>query len=345
MYKFWKLGLLTIICSALLGVAPRGVNAAPEPELDVPALVTNSSVIVVGQVTQVTTAGATTVTVNGQSLTAKRVNLTISVTRVMKGTVGATITNQVLIPSQGVGYPGVGTSTFGLWFCQGPSQPYTPTDPFHPFLSASSRTPITQSNPLDKAAGEIGNVLGGSDKSVEEQAQAVVILQNILRKTSSAPAVTALQTTVQDVNSLVRYDAAAVLINRNDVTTLNSIADALMQSSGISTETLNGLSSALQDGITDPTALDTLTRLVSAPSVEIRRGAAGALRNLKIAAIVQPLSLALDDSDQEVRYQAIMGLAEYGNDPNDDDFTPAFEDFQANEQEYLDYWKTWAASH
>jgi hypothetical protein len=52
-----------------------------------------------------------------------------------------------------------------------------------------------------------------------------------------------------------------------------------------------------------------------------------------------PLSQLLEDSDLLTRYYAVAGLGEI---TGQNDWTPAFDEFQKNQKRYLSYWQTWA---
>ena len=94
--------------------------------------------------------------------------------------------------------------------------------------------------------------------------------------------------------------------------------------------------------IREPSAVPTLSDLVGAANVNIRRGAAAALRNTQDRAAIKPLARALNDTDPEVQYQAVIGLAEITGAPSE--WSPASETFEKAPQLYLDYWREWAKS-
>ncbi len=90
--------------------------------------------------------------------------------------------------------------------------------------------------------------------------------------------------------------------------------------------------------VRDPRARTELARLLAAPRVELARSAARALRELRDPHTAADLAEALDHLDQEVRYQALMGLAELypGMGP-----APSLERFRAGESKYRDHWRAW----
>lgn len=84
-----------------------------------------------------------------------------------------------------------------------------------------------------------------------------------------------------------------------------------------------------------------LAALLDSPSVELVRAAAVALRQLHDPSTVPNLIQALDNGDQEVRYQAVMGLAEL--EPSVDE-GPSYDLYRSDEPRYLRFWKQWWVS-
>jgi hypothetical protein len=66
------------------------------------------------------------------------------------------------------------------------------------------------------------------------------------------------------------------------------------------------------------------------------KGAAAALRHTGVDAAMEPLSIALQDSDREVRYQAVLGLATITGKA---EWGPTLNLFERDEQRYLTYWR------
>ena len=90
-----------------------------------------------------------------------------------------------------------------------------------------------------------------------------------------------------------------------------------------------------------PTARAQLATLLDSPSVELARAAAVALRQLHDPATVPDLIAALDNADQDVRYQALMGLAEL--EPAVE-AGPSHKLYRSDEARYIGLWKQWWAS-
>ena len=96
---------------------------------------------------------------------------------------------------------------------------------------------------------------------------------------------------------------------------------------------------ALDSGGAPADAVPTLASLLKSEQVELRRAAAALLGDIATEAVVAPLGLvALQDPDQEVRYQAVLGLAAATGRGG----APALAKYQANEPSYLTAWRAFA---
>jgi HEAT repeat protein len=89
----------------------------------------------------------------------------------------------------------------------------------------------------------------------------------------------------------------------------------------------------------DPEAIPDLTALLDSYSVPIRRGAAQALRRTESPKAINGLIKALEDTDSQVRYWGVVGLAEA---TGQDEWRPNEETFKPREPDYLSHWKEWA---
>ncbi len=103
---------------------------------------------------------------------------------------------------------------------------------------------------------------------------------------------------------------------------------------------MRNLSAALE-GIKEPQAVSALNRLLRSSNVNVRLGAARALRRLHVSDAIDGLVLALEDSNREIRYEGVIGLAEQTGQL---DWAPAIDTFWNDEQYYLQHWKAWAKS-
>lgn len=83
-----------------------------------------------------------------------------------------------------------------------------------------------------------------------------------------------------------------------------------------------------------------LDSLLSSQNRDLRRAAAHALRGICDPSSVRFLVSALDNSDRDVQYDAMMGLAALEDFPADRP-APARNIFNEASARYLDAWKTW----
>ncbi|MGH9905254.1 MAG: HEAT repeat domain-containing protein, partial [Pyrinomonadaceae bacterium] len=80
-------------------------------------------------------------------------------------------------------------------------------------------------------------------------------------------------------------------------------------------------------------------RLLRSSNSRTRWGAASALRQMRVMEAVEGLVIALGDNDRDVRYEGVIGLAEF---TGQNDWAPDTGSFASDEQKYLDHWKEWA---
>jgi HEAT repeats len=138
--------------------------------------------------------------------------------------------------------------------------------------------------------------------------------------------------------------AAANLAWRNDISALPILEEEMMKSSTLKYDGGGANLGAFLRRIQDPAAVPSLTRLMRSQDAETRQSAAYALRHIGDEAAIEPLIAGLDDSDQNVRWTSVLGLAEIvGHRSGGQSWAPADDTFKQNEQPYLDHWKEWAA--
>ena len=104
------------------------------------------------------------------------------------------------------------------------------------------------------------------------------------------------------------------------------------------TEALRSLLIQKLSEIRAPAARQQLAALSRNARVDLARAAASALRQLHHPAAIPDLIEMLNNADLEVRYQAVMGLAEL--EPSVE-AGPSFEVYRSDESRYLQRWKRW----
>jgi len=74
----------------------------------------------------------------------------------------------------------------------------------------------------------------------------------------------------------------------------------------------------------------------------MRRAAASALRSIGSRRCIGALAGALEGTDRDTLYYAVVGLAEIEGKMEK---KPSMEDFDTNPRPYLKYWSAWAKQH
>jgi HEAT repeat protein len=139
----------------------------------------------------------------------------------------------------------------------------------------------------------------------------------------------------------LRLSAVAVLLVRNDISGLQLAAEALLGSAeGLPSEVRQNLTSGIGQ-LEDSRAVPTLAALLRQGDDRVRVAAASALVNTASPGAIDPLAEALDDSEYQVRYWAVVGLAEM---TGQKDWRPNTDDFRDREASYLSHWKEWRRS-
>jgi hypothetical protein len=321
---------------------PETSLAVPVPGLDVAALTRDAHVIVVGQVISIREEERGNYQIRGNLITARRMRGLFHVNRVLKGKAGTELSFRFFLTDQFVGYEGITLNQFGTLFLRSTTEGYVFASPYHPFIIAARGNCVTSGNDLARVIAELACVLRSSKAATRDQAQAIAALDSV--KTPNAS--TVLRSATRKLPAPLNLYAATALLNRNDVSALPLVERAMQNSSILLVKDegyyMEGhLGWALRD-ITNKAAIPALTRLLASTDVETRRGAASGLHNIGTMTAIKPLAKALRDSDWEVRWLAVMGLAKIaGPDKNGNSWYPAYDEFKQNEQRYVDHWQEW----
>jgi HEAT repeat protein len=213
---------------------------------------------------------------------------------------------------------------------------YVVLNPYYPFIVASTNAPVARGSDLDRVIAEVAQVFSVSTASLDDRRRAVDVLARV--KTASAMA--ALRVAAKVPDAPVRLRAFAALLRQNDISLLSSVEDILVSPpENIDPGLLRNLAFAIQDGIKNQEAIPVLARLLRASDPQTRRAAASALRHTEAQGAIEPLLTGLEDSDREVRYQAVLGLATI---TGEGDWGPSLDLFGRDEQRYLTHWREWA---
>lgn len=311
------------------------VNAIPVPALNLAELTRDSDLIVVGGVTNVWEEKRTSVVIQGQAIAGRQLVAQLQVERVLKGQLEQRNFSFRFVIADFTGYKEISTPQVGVFFLRrGARQEYTVTNPYYPSLVAAIEAPTNQGNSFDRVVAEVANVLTLPNTSREYRVQAISVLKEVKHEV----ALEALRRVAGQPDVELRLRSVAALLWQNDVSVMKIAEEALLNPPpNIERRLLTNLAFAVE-GIKDSSAIPNLTRLLKAPEAVTRRSAASALRRTGSANAIEPLTQALNDSDREVRYCAIIGLAEI---TGQYEWGPSVDLFRRDEQRYLAYWKEW----
>jgi HEAT repeat protein len=192
-----------------------------------------------------------------------------------------------------------------------------------------------QGSDLDRVIAEIAHVLTSTRPSTDDKVGAITALERV----NTQVAIKALRIAVDSSNINLRLRALAALLKKNDISKLDIAASTLLNEAAVSDQFLYvNLAGALRS-VRNPDAIPVMIRLLESPAPHVRRAATSAIRNSGVDAAISPLAKALHDSDREVRYQAVIGLAEI---TGQDNWGPSVDLYARDEQRYLGYWQDWA---
>lgn len=304
--------------------------------LDIQSMTRDADFIAIGRVGLIRDGGGVLMPIEGQAAEVKRMIASLQINRVIKGEPDTTaVSFEFLISPTRPDFREIEPSQFGMFFLRkNKNGSYAVLNSFYPFVIASSSAKVSDGNHLDQVVSVIGDVLREPKSKVEERRFAVTILASARTDLSTK----ILRQAIRDADDVVRLQAIAALLNRNDRFALDVASNILLHPAAVEEYLLNNLSAALE-GVRDTQAIPTLKLLLSSANPRTRKGAAVALRQMHVAEGVAALVPALDDVNWEIRYQAVIGLGEFtGEDP----WSPAITEFQRDEQRYLTHWKEWA---
>jgi HEAT repeats len=336
---------MLLICLYSLLTLTADVAASLVPDLNLAELATGSDLIAVGQVVAVRDEGPTTVSFQGSLLTARSFVARLKVQTILKGqSKSSRISVRFSLPQAPIGYRGIPSDQFGVFFLRQADDDYEIFDPYHPFVVAAQGAPRTDGAPLELVTAELAYVFVSPQSTAQTRRGSVEALRTL--QTPAATAALRLGARETDINT--RLLAVSALIERGDISFLRSAVQALVSPSrSLDPYLAYRLARAIEFGVTkfgvnEPEGICELTPLLAASDVRTRRAAAGALRSTRAHGAIGPLTKALMDSDREVQYQAVIGLAEITGGPTE--WSPAYDTFLKDQKRYLDHWRDWAKS-
>jgi hypothetical protein len=327
-HHFWKTGLIIALCLT-------SANSRPIPALDLDVLSNEADLIAVGRVTNLREVGRESIVVGSSTVLARIRVGEIQADSVLKGNHLMRIPFKYWVPDTQIGYRGVDPATTRLFFLRQAEHGYRFASPYYPSVVAITGIPNRGETPIERVVNQVAGVLLSPSIRPEVRVQAVYVLS----RTKHPSAADALKQALTDQEQTVGLSASAALLERNDLSGLQIAADALLSAgTTVPDHILHNMTYALSEGVYDEKAIPTLTRLLTAPDPRVRRASASALRRTRSQKAIPPLLSALEDSDVQVRYYAVVGLAEI---TGQTERRPNLDDFVADEKPFMNFWTSW----
>jgi len=285
-------------------------------------------------------------------------SVVISANRVLKGSPQGQVVVQ--LDQSNPDYGSVRPQQYGMFFLRQSARggTYAATDPYTPALIASPISPkgFSSSDALTGVARELAGVLttpperlvGSGDPAAAQlsYSEAAAALQDLPLQTGGP----ALQAVANSNGGPGRVWAVASLLSSDngpgsDIRQsqyLDLVKSFLLKPDANLAFTTSMVANAVQANVKSPAAIPTLTVLLGSPAVSVRRAAASALSDIATKQVIAPLAnIALKDADQNVRYYAVLGLAEATGVTK----SPTMPSFKQNEVAMLGFWRNWAKAN
>ena len=312
----------------------------PGPALDLDKLTADASLVAIGQITSVREVEKTIVQFGDRTFTARAMVAELHVDHVLKGATegaSASLTFHFVLPDKFIGWRSVTPMSYRIFFLAGSSGELRLANPYYPSVVAiPAGRDIQEGTAIERVIDQLGAVLESTKTPVEERREAVFALS----RTTSPAAIRALRRVPEVKNVTLRLSVAAALLEHNDISTLQVAEDTLLKPDPtLSPDLLHNLTYAISVGVKDEQAVPSLTRLLHASTIETRRAAGSALMHVGSSSCIDPLLSVLSDSDLEVRYYSVVGLAEI---TGQTDWRPNMDDFASDQQRYLNHWRDWS---
>jgi HEAT repeat protein len=241
------------------------------------------------------------------------------------------------IPELPTGFQAATVGEYGVFFFKTQNNAVSFFDPVHPSLPAVPQSSVPPGEPLDRVVATIGEVLESNRASTSDQIRVL----DALGRLQSERASEILRQALKRTSGELRLRIAITLVAGNDISGLELVHATLLEPGNTSEGLLRDAAGCIS-GLRDPQAIPVLVKLIDSRNAEVRRSAAIALRQTQSSAALEALSHLLDDEDLLTRYYAVVGLGEI---THQDEWTPAFEEFQHNERYYLSHWRTWVEAN
>jgi hypothetical protein len=315
--------------------------AVPVPVIDLSTVAEQSNLIVAGRIANSETVGNQSVVFGGETVAARLMRVTVLVDRTLKGTTpGRLLSFEYVLPNQFIGYRSIVPGQYRIMFLvTADSGGFRLTSPFAPSVIAVPETNLPRRSVVSDLAYELYSVVSTEGATLEEKQEAIFSLQNLKGQDSTDAA----EKIFANNSGTLKLLAAVILLQRNNLVALPEAAAAVTNPpTGVPGYVIDNLAYAIGFGVSDEKAVPTLAGLLRLQNPLIRRAAAKALWRTRSNMSEPAMVTALRDTDFEVRYFAVIGLAET---TGADDWHPNQQTFRENEAKYLQHWNDWAISN
>jgi hypothetical protein len=303
--------------------------------LDIMALVAKSDLIIVGT--------ARVQGPNAQLGEPSRAGADVDVTvvaeigGVLKGDPGnvAAVPLRFTLPDGPSGYGRIHANAHRVFFIGRRGDQFVPADRYYPSLPAATGEPAQGDSAFERVVTVIALALRDQSASPETRIEAA----HALWGQTLGVAVSSLREVAKDSDRSVSLTAVAALLGVGSVDVLPLAEQALLTDQGVSSEVLHNIRVGLASGSFGEASLPYLSNLLTAADVATRRSVARSVRAMRLPAAIDTLAKALDDQDIDVRYAAVMGLAELAGANNE--WAPSMPVFAADPVRYTSHWREW----
>jgi len=309
----------------LIALATAPAFAVPIPSLDLVKLFDSADVVAMGRIVDIYDAAVTTIdTVNGSHL-ARQISGTMAVDQYLKGTANAEELHFTFaLPDEPIGYGSVTPGTYRMLFLRRAGESFEVASVFYPALVAQPTSIGVSKSGLEGVVAVLRTVILQDDASTDDRVSAV----NALASTNAQSSQASLEAGLAVSNVAVRLRSAAALLMLGNLRGLSLVEAALLSPNRPSDEIAVTLRGAIALGTRDAAAVPVLGRLVGAADVETRRAASFALSRVSSPDAAAALITRFNDSDFEVRYNAVRGVSRALGEVS---LTPSEEDFRLDE--------------
>lgn len=328
-----------LLLAMLLAACPPKLLGIPVPTLDLDRLIADSNVIVVGEVIDLKPGPTAQLTVGAERLTGRRVIGLIRVERILKGSPALTeVPFAYVVPPIFLGWRSVALHQFAMFFLTSNAENhYQFTSPYYPFVAASRGTSASSGDAVER----VTSTLGAAASAPGTDAARLYAVRT-LSYSKSIAATRQLQRLLSSESLAVQVEAGAELLRRNDLSGLDTVVAALLESPSSVPESVDqDALAAISWGLATRNAVPQVSELLASNDPEVRRAATTSLMRTKAPAAITPLLSSLRDSDFETRYFAAVGLADITAQPA---WRPSMDQFRTDENRYLQHWKEWEAA-